>query len=1019
MRRIRIALLLLLSVVFFVAEAQEVTVSGVVYDENGLTMPAVNVVEEGTTNGTITGADGSYTLTISDADATLVFSFIGYKDLEEPVNGRRQVDVTMAVDYSNIDEVVVVGYGTQKKSDLTGSVAVVDVDEMKTVSDHNVGNMIRGKVPGVVVTTDGQPGADPTIRIRGFSTFSSAAPLYVIDGIVVEGSPRDLSPGDIESMQILKDASAAAIYGSRAANGVIIITTKQGQKNAPLKFAYTGYLGLDDIYQEIPMLGRQNYQSVYNYSLENNGMDYRPGNDPDSDYYIDDVNTDWQEEAFVTGVRQNHNVAMTGGGENGTYAVILDYLDNKGTMTGVGPNYKRYSVRANNTVEKGIFKAGSYLFYSHTDQTALNVTSAGGFAGGNPAMIIKLLQLIPTMPVRDPSTPSGWGTYDTNIQGEDYSLNIIAVNNLLEDYATVDRMLASGFAELDFGKLLGLNNQSLKYRMNLSYDKTSVHDFRWIPDFVLSTFYTNNVATLDEGWREYTHGLVENLLNYSYVSDDFRLDAVVGQMFQADAFLTVNGHGEEFPKPYYKELSNAAITSSGSYEEASYLSSFLGRVNMDYGDRYLLTATVRRDATSRINRENRVGIFPSFSAGWKLHNEEFFPLGNDIVSQFKLRAGWGRLGNSAIGPYEYMAILNRNSVYNFNGERVIGTSEPSVVSSLIWETSTTTNIGLDMSFLRNKLDFTVEYYDKLSEDVLVQVNIPQTVGSIDNTPRANAATLRNRGLEFSSTYRNYDHAFKYEISANLSTLNNEVISLNITGQPRYGAAARTVEGEEVGRHFGYVYDGIFQTQEDVDTSAFQTASTAPGDIEYRDLDNDGTITEEDRADLGSAIPNIYYGFNVSFSYKGIDFSAFASGAAGYLVADYMYRNLMHSGGGLNWHEDILDFWREDNTNTDIPRVVYQDPNDNFRDSDRPGWLQKGDHLRIQNITLGYTFPETLVQKVDISNLRVYASVQNAWIFSSYKGYNPDFNNPDPFSPGFNGGSYPQPRSVMFGVNFNF
>jgi TonB-dependent starch-binding outer membrane protein SusC len=1020
MKRLKIALLLLLSVGFLAAQAQSVSVSGVVYDENNATMPAVNVVEKGTTNGTISDADGNYQIRVSDENATLVFSFIGYSNTEQALKGRTVINLTMEVDASDLEEVVVVGYGTQRRADLTGSVAIVDVDEMKKVSDHNIGNMLKGKVPGVVITTDGQPGADPTIRIRGFSTFSNASPLYVIDGIVVEGSPRDLSPGDVESMQILKDASAAAIYGSRAANGVIIITTKQGKKNTPLQVEYKGYMGIDDIYQKIPMMGRQNYQTVYNYSLENNGMPYRPGNDPDSPHYIDDIDTDWQEEAFITGLRHNHNVAMTGGGESGTYAVILDYLDNKGTLSGVGPNYKRYSIRSNNTVEKGIFKAGSYLFYSHTDQTALNVTDRGGFAGGNPAMIIKMLQLIPTMKVTDPDSPTGWGTYDTNITGEDYSLNIIGVNNLLDDNVTVDRMVASGFTEVDFGKLLNLNNQSLKYRMNLSYDKTSVHDFRWIPEFVLSTFYTNSVASLDEGWREYTHGLIENLLNYSLKTDNFKLDALLGQMFQADAHNALSGHGEAFPKPYYQVLTNAGLTSSSSYQEEAFLSSYLGRANLDYGDRYLLTATVRRDATSRINKDNRVGVFPSFSAGWKIHNESFFPMSSDIVSQFKLRAGWGKLGNSAIGPYDYQAVLNRSSVYNFNGVRVIGSSEPSVVSNLVWETTRTSNIGLDMSFLKNKLDFTVEYYNALSEDVLVRVNIPQTVGSIDNTPVANAATLRNSGFEFLVSYKNYENEFKYEITANASTLKNEVIALNITGQPRYGAAARSIEEEEVGRHFGYVYDGIFQTQEDVDTSSFQTASTAPGDIEYRDLDKNGVINEEDRADLGSAIPKIYYGLNFSCSYKGVDFSAFASGAAGYLVADYMYRNLMHSGGGLNWHEDNLDFWREgENTDTDIPRVVYQDPNDNFRDSDRPGWLQKGDHLRIQNLTLGYTFPKSVLQKLDISNLRVYASVQNLAILTSYKGYNPDFNNPDAFSPGFNGGSYPQPRTVMFGVNFNF
>jgi TonB-dependent starch-binding outer membrane protein SusC len=1018
MKRIRIILLLLFASTF-AAHAQVATVSGIVYDENNAPMPAVNVVEKGTTNGTISNSEGRFTIKVSDTDAVLVFSFIGYLEREVPLEGRTELAVDLEVDVAALEEVIVVGYGTQRKSDLTGSVAVVDVDEMEKVSKSHMGAMLQGRVAGVSVTSDGQPGADPVIRIRGISTFGDASPLYVIDGVPVGGNPRDLSPNDIESLQILKDASAAAIYGSRAANGVIIITTKRGQKNTPLQVNYKGYLGIDDIWQRIPMLGRENYQTVYNYSLENNSMPFRPGNDPDSPYYITDVDTDWQEAGFKTGVRQNHNISMSGGGESGTYAVILDYLNSQGTLEGKGPDYTRYSIRTNNSLEKGIFSARASAVYTHTDQNSLNTTNRIQFSGGNPAMIIKLLQLIPTMSVEDPDGPDGWGTYDTNTQGEDYSLNIIAMNNNMDEKVTVDRMMASGYAELDFGSLLNLNNQTLKYKMNLSYDKTHVHDFSWVPAFSMSSFYTNTLAALNEGWREYTSYLAENTINYGLTAGKLNVEALIGQMFQGNNHMSVSGHGEGFALPYYKELSNAEETSSASWEQYDFLSSYLGRINLTYDDRYLMTATARRDGTSKVNRDDRFGIFPSFSLGWKIHNEAFFPDVRDVVSEVKLRGGYGKLGNSAIGPYDYLATLNRNVVYNFNNEKVTGSSQPSVVSQLVWETKSMTNIGLDMSFLKRKLDLTVEYYNSLSSDLLLQVDIPLSVGSIDNTPRSNAATVRNSGVEFLLTHRNYDNAFKYELTANFSTLKNEVIELNATGQPRYGAFARTVEGEEIGQHFGYVYNGLFQSQEDVDTSAFQTARTAAGDIKFADLNDDDVINEEDRQNLGSGLPDFTYGLNFSASYKGIDFSIFATGAAGYLVHDYMYRNLMHSGGGLNWHEDILDFWREDNMDTDIPRVVYQDPNDNFRDSDRPGWLQKGDHLKIANITIGYSLPATLIRKADLMNVRIYASVQNLYTFSNYKGYNPDFANPDPFSPGFNGGSYPVPRSYMFGIDFKF
>lgn len=1020
MKNSKFTLLIFFLVCFGFSNAQESNVKGFVFDNNGnATLPGVNVIEQGTMNGTVSDANGAFSIDVSDKNATLVFSFIGYKTKLQTLDGQTSLKVYLEQNVSDLDEVVVVGYGTQKKSDLTGSVAVVDVAEMEKVSQSHMGTLLQGRAAGVSVTTDGQPGADPVIRIRGISTFGDAAPLYVIDGVPVGGNPRDLSPNDIASVQILKDASAAAIYGSRAANGVIIITTKQGRKNTPFKFEYKGFLGIDDVWQRIPVLSRENYQNVYNYSLDNQGRPYRPGNDPDSEYYIDDVDTDWQEVGFKTGTRHNHNLTMSGGGESGTYAIILDYLDSKGTLVGYGPDYTRYSVRANNTLEKGVFKAGTSLVYSHTNQKNLNTTLRSQFSGGNPAMVVKLLQLIPTMKYMDPEGPEGWGTYDPNITGEDYSLNIIGVNSIMDNHVTVDRMLANGYVELDLGKTFNLKDQGLKYKLNTSFDKTHAHDFDWVPSFSFSPFYTNTLASLDEGWREYTSGLIENTLTYDLKLGAFKMNLLLGQMFQSYSFKNISGHGEDYPIPYYKELSNAATTSSSSWEESSFLSSQLGRINLDYADRYLFTATARRDGTSKVNAEQRYGIFPSFSAGWKVHNEDFFGVDEHLISEFKIRGGWGQLGNSAIGPYDYLATLNRNVVYNFNNEKVTGTTEPSVVSQLVWETKTMTNVGVDLAFLDRNIEFTAEYYNSISSDVLLEVNIPLSVGSIDNTPRSNAATLQNSGFEFLLTHRNYDRDFKYEITANLGTLNNKVVTLNVQGQPRSGAGARSIEGEEIGQHYGYVYDGIFQTEAEVDSSAFQTAATSPGDIKFKDLNDDMVINEDDRQILGSGVPDFTFGLNFSCSYKDFDFSIFGSGAAGYLIADNMYRNMMHTGGGLNWHQDILDFWREDNTNTDIPHVTYKDPNDNSRDSNRPGWLQKGDHIRISNVTLGYNLPDILVGRAGLSKVRIYAAIQNIYVFTKYKGYNPDFANGDPFSPGYNGGSYPIPRTFMFGMNFNF
>ncbi len=998
---------------------QSKEVTGVVYDgDTETTMPSVTVVIKGTTAGTITDIDGKFNLKV-DPDAVLVFSFIGYQSQEVPVANNMEMAIHLQPEVSDLDEVVVVGYGKQKKSDLTGSVSIVDMKQTKKSANSNVGTMLQGKVSGVRITSDGQAGADPTIRIRGVSTFGDSSPLYVIDGVPVGTSIRDFSPSDFESVQVLKDASAAAIYGSRAANGVIIITTKKGRKDTPMKVSYKGYYGVDNIYQHIPVLHRADYQSMYNESLENNGSSIMSANDPDSDDYIDNVDTDWQDAGFKTGTRQDHNISLTGGGKNNTYGLVFDLFSNKGTMEGSGPDYDRYSVRANNTLERGIFKLNTSFVYTHTKQNTLNVTSNGGFSGSNPPMVVKLLSLIPTMKVYDSTTSTGYGTYDPDTQGEDYSLNIVGVNNLLEDQTFVDLMLANASAELNLGELFKLRNQKLVYKLNLSYDKTVCKDKRFIPEFSFSTFYTNEDATLDEGARYYTTGLVENTLNYTLDLGENSFDLLVGQMYQHDNYYTITGHGEGFSEPYYKYLSNAESYSTYSYENEHYIASYLGRLNYKYGDKYLVTATLRRDGSSRFSESNRLGYFPSVAVGWKLNKESFFPISDDIVSEFKFRASYGVLGNENIDNYLYLSTVNRNNVYSFDGTVVTGSGEDSLLpSDLKWETKKMTNIGLDMSFFNKAIDFSVEYYSSKSSDLLVDVTIPYSNGSVDTAPTVNAGAMKNYGMEFNLGYHNLGHEFKYNIGLNATTMHNKVLELSEADTPIYGTASITQTGKEVGRHFGYVYDGIFQNQDEIDNSAYQTASTAPGDIKFKDLNGDGTIDTDDRTDLGSALPSLNYGISFSANYKNFDISLFANGSTGYKIKSNLYGTLMHTGGGLNWHKDILNAWTHEGQDTDIPRVVYEDPNDNGRDSNRPGWLQDGTFLRFSNVSLGYNVPEDML-KGYLSSARVYVTCQNICTLTKYKGFNPDFSTSDVWSPGYNSGSYPLPRTIMVGVNLDF
>ncbi|HYQ58768.1 MAG TPA: SusC/RagA family TonB-linked outer membrane protein, partial [Draconibacterium sp.] len=799
---------------------------------------------------------------------------------------------------------------------------------------------------------------------------------------------------------------------------VIIITTKSGRKSQELKVSYKGYFGVDNVWQDMPMLGREDYQKTFNASRMNYNGEIFPGNDPNSPLYIDDVDTDWQDVALKTGTRQNHSLNLSGGGTYNTYNVSLDYYSSDGTLEGLGPEYNRYTARVKNTFEKGIVNLSTSLYYAHTDENSLGSTIIPSFSGaGRPPMIVDIISAIPTQKVIDEETGT-WGRYEIPIHGQTYSLNIYGVNHDLDLETLADRVIGSGTAQLDFGKLFKWNNMGLKYKINGSYDRNVSKTFAWVPTFAYSDFFTNNVAKLDENAYFRSTSLIENTLNYNLESGNHKLDVLAGQMYQYESYNNITAHGEVFSKPYYQELSNAASTRASTYESEHIISSLLGRVNYNYADRYLLTATMRRDGSSRFSEDNRFGYFPSVALAWRINNENFFNVSEDFISSLKLRASWGQLGNENIGNYAYMVSINRNAYYNFTNSKIQGGTQTDVVATDIkWETKEMTNIGVDAILFNGKIDFSAEYYKSRSEDLLVAVAIPRSVGSLNSSPVQNAGTLENSGFEFTATYHGTGSDFNYDITGNLSTLNNKVINLGNNGAPLYGSGSINIEGQEVGQHFGYVYDGIFQTPQEVSDHAFQTAGTAPGDIRFKNLNDDNVINSDDRTTLGSAIPDLTFGLNFSANYKNWDFSLFVNGAVGFLINDNIYRHQMHTSGGLNWREDILNYWREDNKNTTVPRVVDTDPNDNDRNSDRPGWLQKGDYLKFNNFTVGYTLPDNVVGKV-FSRARIYATAQNFYILTKYEGYNPDFSG-GVTSPGYNFGSYPTPRTLLLGVNLDF
>lgn len=1008
----------------------QTTVTGTVKDGNGNPLPGVNIIEKTTTNGTTTDADGAYRLAISSSNATLVFSFIGYQTEEVVVGNQTSVNVILTEDITSLQEVVVVGYGSERRADLTGSVGIVKTTEMTKLAASDMTQMLQGRVAGVAVNSDGQPGATPTVRIRGISTFgtngTNAEPLYVVDGVPLSGGIRDFNPNDIETLQVLKDASAGAIYGSRAANGVIIVTTKRGKTDRPLSVEVNSYYGVQNIIKRVPVTNRVQYQMLNNEMLANSPDPDPakrlplPGNDPNSADFINNIDTDWQEETFKTGSIQNYSLNFSGGSKSSSYFLSLDHLNNKGTMVGNGPDYKRYSVRMNLESEKGIFKVGESLYLMRSNESPVLYFPD---PGTRPPIINEALIAAPTIPLRDAARLGGYGGADGRIHNS-ISLNVPGFNSLIDQNTTVNRIFANVYGEI---KLLDKESQTLTYRLNLGYDFTTAHDYLFRPRYDLGYFFNNTNAQLNSGFRNFTNGLVENTLNYEITAGKSNIKLLVGQTFQDFKTHLLSGTTSNLPEPYYPTLQNGTGTKSVTEtHRQTAIFSLLGRLNYSYDDRYFLTANIRRDGSSNFAPANRFGVFPSVAVAWKLHNEAFMQL-PDFISELKLRASWGQLGNQDIPPYSYQVRINTNVPYSFGDTQSLGSaitlpSDP----NLQWEVRTTRSVGFDVSLAEGALEFTAEYYNNTSDKVLVGAPIPQSTGAVIPLGNAvaalpylltNAAGFNNTGFEFSAAYRKDLGNFSFEIAPNFYTLRNRIQS--IYGENAYltGAGSRSEVGGEMGRHYGYVYEGIFQSAEDIANHATQPGASI-GDIKFKDVKPDGAINDADRQFLGKALPNFYYGLNATAKFKAFDFTLFASGSSGNVINNNLYRTLMSGNSFNNYHEDLLDRWTPANTNTDIPRMVHLDPNNNARDSNRPGWLESANYFRINTLSLGYTIPNVASMVRGFSSARFYFTAQNLHTFSKYTGFNPDFTA-GILNPGFDLGTYPRPRTLMLGVQLRF
>lgn len=1035
-----------------VAQSPAIKVSGQVVDEQGEPLLGATIRVKNSSIGTTTDLDGNFQLEVP-GNAVLLISYVGYKEREVAVRSRSVLGaVQLQSDDFMLDQVVVVGYGTQKKSDLTGSVAVVDTEALKQVSHSNISSMLEGKVAGVQVTSDGQPGADSTVRIRGVGSFGDTSPLYVIDGVPMGTSIRDFSSNDIETIQVLKDASAAAIYGSRAANGVVIITTKRGQKDQPLKVDYNGYFGVDNISKGVyDVMNADQYSQHIGLSCLNSNTPLPGGYSLDSAtgkyHFQDDTDTDWFDEVFKTGIRQNHNVNLSGGGAHNTYNIGLDYFNQRGTLEGAGPNYERFTARVNNTMDTKFVKFQTSVVYSHSDQDNMSLSNASEYVQGLYGDVTNVLRgtllMQPTIKAYDSSTwvlddkvgaasdynydGYGYGVYYDDIHGDISASNPLLINNLLQRNTRVDRFVGTGSADVDLLKMFGVDskNHKLNYKINLSYSKTHCKDFTWIPSWIQSNrvYLAKSNERLEKASRDYSDALIENVLTYDGTIGKHHINIVAGQSYEEENTDLLTGWGLNYTEPYFLQLQNGSDTYSSSYEYKHAILSYIGRVNYNYDDRYLFSATVRRDASSRLSSGIRWGTFPSVSVGWRFDKESFFPFNPDVVNMFKVRGSYGELGNENIGEYMYQATMSRNNMtYSFNNSPVTGSAISTFVdNNLSWEKKKTYNVGVDLAFFNNRLEFTAEWYKNSSTDLLYDVPVPEQAGVSNTTVTMNAASMENSGFEFSATYRNREHPFKYEVSANLSTLKNRVTSLGFGTDYYLTGDYITYVGQEIGQFYGYVYEGIARTQEDLDNHATQEGANV-GDCLYKDINNDGKVDTDDRVVLGSGLPKMNFGLNARFEYKGFDLSIATYGALNYHVSDDIYNSLNSCYGWSNKDVAMLDANRfsEDGTTylSDVPRTYITNSaslawNDLF--SSRK--IQNAAYWKIANVELGYNFPDKWFGKY-ISNVRLYVSAQNLYTFTGYHGYNVDYAG-GTFTPGYNFCSYPTARTFMCGVHFTF
>jgi TonB-linked SusC/RagA family outer membrane protein len=998
--------------------AQNRVTGRVTLDPEGDAAIGATVVVKGTTAGATTDLDGNFSLEVPAGNNILSVAYIGYITRDILLNGQTNLLIQLSENATQLDELVVVGYGSQKRSNISGSVASISSEEIGERPILRVEQALQGRAAGVQVAhSSGSPGSPLTVRIRGVGTINNADPLYIVDGIPVDGLDF-LNPNDIETINVLKDAASSAIYGARGANGVVLITTRGGKRNQEGKLRYESYYGVQRAGRLMDLLDAREWATLQNEAYVAAGKTPLP--ELVHPEFLGE-GTDWQEAVFQNAPIASHQLTFTGGGQNSAYTLSGNYFSQDGIVGGDKANFQRATVRFNSAHDlKKWLTLGNNIGFTWLQRDALVENSQFN------SPLVRALNMDPVTPIRKADGTFAYSNYAST----DIANPVNAIEQTHNTWRS-NRLVGSVYGDVKLAR-------GLTFRSTFSMDATFAIQRGFVPKYDLSNIallseapvaeksLVNSVSVANHFWRNWQ---AENVLTWQKnFGDKHALTLIAGTTALSNRYDVSGGANTNLPSNDPKDayISNTVdpIASQSAYQwaTASSLYSWFAKANYDLKNTYLFSATFRADGSSRFGKNNRFGYFPSFSAGWVASRESFWNI--KTINFFKVRASWGQNGSDRIGDYSFTTVVNNGQNYTFGPDEIITNGAVALTSAnpdLKWETSTQTDIGIDAELLEGRIQFSSDVYIKKTSDMLYAAPIPLVAGT--EPPVRNVATAENRGLELALNYRNFDRPFKYSIGGNIAFVKNEVTSLGRVNKPVESGtvqfandfAARTDVGHPIASFYGYVTDGIFQNQAEIEAAAFQNENTAPGDIRFKDLDGNGVIDQNDRTFIGNPTPRFTYGFTTEFEWRGIELNLFFQGSEG---NDIFVNTTRYDFSFVNRPSSALLRWTGEGTSNTEPRVNLNDPNQNVRISDR--FVEDGSYLRLKTLQLGYNFPQSWLKRIRFDQLKVYVTAQNLLTFTRYSGLDPEIGKiGSDLEIGIDRGFYPQARTVMGGVSLTF